>query len=1123
MKKVNLFMGKALLLLITVLLLTHNVIAQNLIVKGKVIDASTKIPLTGASIYIGNGAKGSTSDKNGEFTVNAEKGKEIKVSFVGYQNSVTKISTDGYLTISLQVNTDQISEVVVTALGIKKEIKKIGYATTLIKGDELTKARDVNALQSLTGKVAGLTIGASAEMMSRPQVVLRGSTDLLFVVDGVPINSDTWNVSADDIESYNVLKGANAAALYGFRGINGAIIITTKRGSKDKKGWQVDINTSNMVETSFMTVPKSQTEYGRGTNFLYQYAKKGSYTYGAAGTNGNGSFGGIDVLYDNTQRLQEYGPRFEGQLLKQYDSPYDPVTGIRTPTPWTARGKNNFENFMEAGLLSTTNVSLSSSNAKYDLRMSYSHTYQKGMSPNTKFNSDNLNLNTGYNISDKLRLEGNLNLNVQYSPNIPDVSYGPNSYVYMFKVYGSADYDIKDLKNVYKGPQGIQDLTQYAPEYGRENSAEFVAQKWLRTHNKTDVYGFLKLNYKVNKDLNISLRSQITTWNQRRTEIVPASTNLNTYVPWYYFGWYGDFRVDQRNLIENNTDLLVSYNKNLGNWSLSANAGVSERSFKYNANYGTTKALTLPNVYTLSNSLNPSLSYSYIGNMQVYSGYYSVDLGYKNYFNVAATGRVDNLSTLPKGSNTFFYPSLSVSSVLSDYLKLPKEISLLKIRGSYADVKGGLTSSTVPSAYSAITGNSTGNLLGYGTDLLTSYDGPTYNNQNSYSLATNYNGTNAVNYSNTIANPALKPYNVQSYETGLDVRLFKNRIGFDATYFTSTNGPLIYSLPVAPSTGYYAQNVNGITTLKRGIELQLNAAPFRNTRGFSWDINMNWSTYSETLKAIYGSEKTLLLNGHNYTVGERMDNFYSTKFVRDQSGNVVYGSAGTPLPVPSSSINDRGLIGHLNPDFTFGISNKFSYKQFSLSFQFDGRIGGKIYDRILYQGNNGGTSLESASGDYGIARRAEWNSTNGATNAPTAAYVGKGVVITGGTPIYAGGQITNFKDLSFAPNAKAVTVQSYLSSGIGGNFDEYYFINRSFAKLREVTLSYSLPLKNSYFKSATFSLVGRNLLYFAARKDFDIEQYAAGFNVSDRSAEGTNPDLQSATARRFGFNVNVGF
>ena len=995
----------------------------------------------------------------------------------------------------------------VTALGIKKETKRIGYATTQVKGADLTKARDVNGIQSLTGKVAGLTVGASAEMLAKPQVVLRGSTDLLYVVDGVPINSDTWNVSADDIESYNVLKGPNAAALYGFRGINGAIIITTKRGSKDRKGWQIDVNTSNMFEHGFVTEPQSQTEYGRGTKFVYSYG---------------------DRLYDNAQRLQEYGPRFEGQLIKQYDSPYDLTTGIRTATPWLSRGANNFHNFMETGLLSTNNISLSASGSNYDIRMSYSHTYQKGTAPNTRLNVDNLNINTGYSFSSKLRIEGNMNLNLQYSPNVPDASYGPNSYVYMFKVYGSSDYNINDLKDIYKGPQGVKDLVQYAPEYGRENSAWFIADKWMRSHDKTDIYAYLKLNYKVTPFINLSVRSQITTWNQLKTEDVPASTNLNTYLPWYYFGWYGDYREDRRNLIENNTDFLGSFDKKIGNWNVAANLGASERSFKYNSFWGSTKGLAIPNVYALSNSINPALSYTYGSKMQVYSGYYNVDLTYKNYFTISNTGRVDNLSTLPAGYNTFFYPSVSASTVLTDYLRLPEIVSFFKLRASYADVKGGLTSTTVPSAYTAITGISTGSLLGYGTDLYTSYDGPTYTNQNTYSIASYYNGTTSANYSNTIANPSLKPYDVQSLELGTDIRFLKNRLGFDVTYFRTVNGPLIYQLGVAPSTGYYAQNVNGITSLKNGFEISMNATPIRSSKGLTWDVNLNWSTYKETLKSIYGSESSLSLNGHNYVVGERLDNFYSTKFVRDQSGNVIY-AGGLPISAPSLADNsNRGLIGHLNPDFTFGVNNRFSYKSFSLSFQFDGRIGGKIYDRVLYQGNNGGTSIESASGDFGVARLAEWNvaKANGGTLPSTyaGAYVGKGVIITAGTPHFTNGQIDNLSSLKFDANTQATTVQSYLSSGIGGNFDEYYMFDRSFVKLREVVLSYNLPAKfvnKKFFKAISVSLVGRNLLYFAQRKDFDIEQYASGFNIADRSAGGTpSTDLQSATSRRFGFNVN---
>ena len=1106
MKLRNCFLGFATMLV--ALLISTGVSAQDRKITGKVLNTAG-IGVASATVKGKISNRQTLTDSVGNFTIVVPSTETtLEATSLGFL--LRSISINGKTTVSIYLNDDpkQLTDVVVTALGIRKETKKIGYATTNIKGEDLVKARDVNGVQSLIGKVAGLTIGASAEMLSKPQVVLRGSTDLLYVVDGVPINSDTWNFSPDDVESYNILKGPNAAALYGFRGINGAIIITTKRGSKEKKGWQIDVNSSNMIEKGFITEPQSQTQYGRGTKYVYSYG---------------------DRLYDNAQRLQEYGPRFEGQLIKQYDSPYDPTTGIRTPTPWLARGADNFHKFMEAGILSTNNVSLSASGDKYDIRMSYSHTYQKGTAPNTWVNFDNMNINTGYNFTDRLRLEGNMNLNLQYSPNIPDASYGPNSYVYMFKVYGSADYDINSLKNIYQGPMGVNNLVQYAPEYGRENSAWFIADKWLRTHNKTDVYAYLKLSYKVSPSINVSVRSQVTTWSQLRTEIVPASTNLNTYLPWYYFGWYGDYREDRRNVLENNTDVLGTYNKKVSNnWTLSANLGASSRAFNYNSFYGTTKDLAIPNVYSLSNSINPALSYTYGSKMQVFSGYGSFDASYKKFFTIAATGRVDNLSTLPTGYNTFFYPSVSASSVLTDYLDLPKVISFFKIRASYADVKGGLTSSTVPSAYTAITGISTGTLLGYGTDLYSSYDGPTYTNQNTYSIASYYNGTTSVNYSNTIANPTLKPFDVQSLELGTDLRFFNNRLGFDMTYFRTINGPLIYQLGVAPSTGFYSQNVNGITSLKNGFEIAMNASPIKNRGGFSWDVNINWATYKETLKAIYGNESYLAINGHNYTVGERLDNFYSTKFVRDGAGNIV-NAAGVPIQAPSLSDNsNRGLIGHLNPDFTFGVSNKVSYKSFSLSFQFDGRIGGKIYDRVLYQGNNGGTSIESASGAFGVARLADWNVAkgNGGTLPSTypGSYVGQGVVIASGTPHYTNGQIDNMSSLTFATNTTPTTVQNYLSSGIGSNFDEYYMVDRSFVKLREVSLSYNLPAKfvnKKLFKAVSVSLVGRNLLYFAKRQDFDIEQYASGFNIADRSVGGTSStDLQSAVARRFGFNLN---
>ncbi len=1098
---------KSLLLSILIFLgiATNVASAQERTLTGKITDKAGSLP--GVSVLLKGTTSGVVTNDDGTYSIALPKADATLIySFIGYTTQEIVVGASATtMDVILKEEDKNLTEIVVTALGVKKEFRKIGYASTEIKGADLVKARDANPINSLIGRVSGLDVGGSAEMFGRPQLVLRGSTDLLYVVDGVPINSDTWNISPDDIESYTVLKGPNAAALYGSRGINGAIIMTTKRGTKDKKGWTIDFNSTTSVQTGFLTEPESQTEYGRGSNFVYSYG---------------------DRLYDNAQRLQEYGPRFDGQPVKQYDSPYDPTTGIRTATPWLARGANNFHTFMETGVISTNNIALSSAGENYDIRTSFSHTYQKGQAPNTSLYFDNVSLTSGYNFNKQLRAEASVNVSLQTSPNIPDSDYGPNSYVYMFKVYGSSDYDINDLKDIYKGPTGVNGLTQYAPEYGRLNSAWFMAKKWLRSHDKTDVFGQIKLSYKINDDFNVSLRTQQTTWSLLRTEQVPASANLNTYLPWYSFGWYGDFREDRRNLNENNTDILASYNKQISDWGLGVNVGASTRNFSYNSTWGTTKALALPNVYTLSNSVSPALSYSYNAKMQTYSGYYNVDLSYKNYFNINTTGRLENLSTLPAGSNTFFYPSVSISSVISQYAKLGDALSFLKLRASFADVKGALTSASIGSAYNAVTGNGLGNLLGYGTEYQSSYDGPSYANQNQYSLGSYYNGTTAVSYSNTVANPNIKPYDRTSYEGGVDAKFFGNRLGFDFTYFYQINGPNIFADGVAPSTGYYGINQNGLTTNKKGFEISLNGSPIKNPNGFSWDIGAVYSTYNETLKDIYNGEKSIFLNGHNYVVGDRLDDYYGTKFVRDGSGNIVNTSGGLPQQAPVlADGSNRGLIGHLNPDFSFGINNRFSYKSVSISFQFDGRVGGKIYNRVAYQGNNGGTSLASASGDFGVARLAEWNSykTNGKV---TPAYLGQGVTITGGTPKYVNGQLSNLGELTFAPNTNPVTVQSYLSSGVGANFDEYYMIDRTFAKLREIQIAYNFPtewLKGKGISRASISLVGRNLLYFAATKDFDIEQYASGFNFTDKSLTGTFPDLQTPVARSYGVNLNVTF
>ncbi|HQS52283.1 MAG TPA: carboxypeptidase-like regulatory domain-containing protein, partial [Daejeonella sp.] len=672
MKQNSMIFIKKFILLAMILIFCDqsNVFAQNQL-KGIVRD-SNKQSLPGVSVKIKVTNTGVVTDAEGSFTLRSDLRQGTLVfSYIGFLTQEIAIDGRSNYEISLIEDATALNEVVVTALGIKKDIRRLGVAIQTVDGASLVKAREPNAVNALVGKVAGLTTGNQPELLRRPNISLRGNRDVLFIVDGVPINSDTWNVSADDIESYSVLKGASAAALYGSRGKNGAILISTKKGSKDKRGFQVDFNSSNMLDNGFYAIPVTQDEYGPGDHGKYAF--------------GNGRGGGLnDGDYDGG-----WGPKFEGQLIPQYDSPVDPITGVRQGTPWLARGKDNLKRFLDPGILSTNNISISSSGEKYNLRFSGSHIYQKGIVPNTKLNMTNFNITTDYAFSKKLKFESSLQYNRQYTPNIPDINYGPNSIIYNMTLWAGADWDVDDMRNYWQeGKEGIQQI--YA-EYQRYNNPYFMSYEWLRGHNKSDVIGQAAMTYEFTPFLNLMLRTQVTTWDLMRNEKMPYSA-----------GAYGrderrgDYREDRRSLFENNTDLLVRFDKDVVK-DLNAKiwTGANIRTFNYNSQFGTTDYLNVPGLYNFSNSANPVKTYNFNSQMRVISAYYSADFTYKDWLTVSTTGRVDKLSTLPQGNNTFFYPSVALSTVVSDYVKFPSVVSFFKLRGSFANVKDGLTQSTI--------------------------------------------------------------------------------------------------------------------------------------------------------------------------------------------------------------------------------------------------------------------------------------------------------------------------------------------------------------------------------------------------------------------------------------------
>lgn len=1049
-----------------------SVFAQNQSISGKITSATGEA-VPGVSVIVKGTKNGTTTDSDGKYRLSNVSGRSILVvSSIGFLTTEKTVGNQTVIDIVLKEDNQVLGEVVVTALGIKKDARRIGVAIQSVDGASTIKAREPNAINALAGKVAGLTVGIQQEMLRKPNISLRGNSDLLYVVDGVPINSDTWNISPDDIESYSVLKGASASALYGFRGKNGAILITTKRGSKDKRGFSVDVNSSTMFDRGFYAIPNVQDEYGPGDHGRYAFV--------------DGKGGGLnDGDYDGG-----WGPKFEGQLIPQYDSPIDPVTGKRTSTPWVARGADNLERFLQTGILSTNNISVASTGDNYNLRFSTSQTSQRGIVPNTKLNISNFNLAADYKFSKKLSFTSNLQYNRQYTPNIPDINYGPNSIIYNMTLWAGADWNVDDMKNYWQaGKEGIQQI--YA-EYQRYNNPYFMSYEWLRGHYKTDIIGQAALTYKFTDYLEATVRSQVTTWNLFRNEKMPYSA-----------GSYGrderrgDYREDRRNLFENNTDVLVKFEKDLfAGFNAKIWAGGNIRSFEYNSQWGSTDYLNVPGLYNFNNSSNPVRTANFNSAMRVNSGYYSADFSLKNFLTLSTTGRVDKLSTLPSGNNTFFYPSVALATVVSDYVNVPSFISFLKLRASYANVKDGLTRSTIGSTPS-LTGD--GNPIGYGEQYYSPYDGPAYTNAAVYSTPFAYNNQPSAYFTGTLNNPNLEPSSTSQTEFGLDFKVLQNRLGFDLTYFISNEGPRIFSLPISTATGYSSALVNGIKTQKTGWEFAITGSPLKNANGLNWDVVANYSTFKEVLTEIYPGVNSL---NQFFKVGDRLDKFYGRAFVKSPDGQIVNDASGRPIYAPVNQ-----FLGYINPKFVFGINNKFSYKKVNLGFQFDGRIGGVISNYIQRQTFRGGRHIETVTGKFADARYQDYLGVK--------AYVGEGVVVSNGVAIKydAEGNVTNYGELKFSPNTTKQFVQDYVSRYY--NSDEGNLMSRSFGMLREVVFGYSLPEKwfGGKIRNASVSLVGRNLLYFAEKKDIDLNQY-----INDGGS-----GLQTPSTRRYGINVNFTF
>ncbi|SDG58042.1 TonB-linked outer membrane protein, SusC/RagA family [Pedobacter terrae] len=1011
------------------------------IIKGHVTDEK-KLGIPGVSVLIKGTNTGTVTNQEGDFSIKANDGDVLVFSSIGYVNKEITVDHSDMYQIMITEDAKALSEVVVTALGVKKERSKLGYVAQTVQGENLVKAREPNIISSLTGRVAGLNISNSTDLFQDPGISLRGRKPLI-VIDGIPDQSaDLFRVNADDVESVTVLKGANASALYGSIGQNGAIMITTKRGKGNNLS--IDVNSSTQIQPGFIRIPKVQTEYGAGY--------KGKYTYvdgSGGGQEGSGWIWG--------PKLDQPDPTTPSGFFEtpQFNSPRDPITGKLVPLPFLSRGKNNVEDFFQTGVISSNNISITQSSEKGSFRASASHIYQKGIVPNTDLNNSSFNVSGNYKLSDAFTIDARLNYNRQFTKNFPETGYGPTNYLYNLVLWTGTDVSVQDLKDYWvPGKEGIQQRNYNISYY---NNPYFQAYEYLRGYDKDNTYGSLNLNYKISPAFSVQFRNGINTYGLNRTYKEPMS----------YIGYgnksRGQFTVATQNYIDLVTDLIGDYNHTFSD-KFKLHAQIGGSNYYRNHKYGSTNTdgLTIPGFYNLSNSANPLQGSNFVEERRTSSVYAILDLEFLNAIYLTATGRNDIISTLPTNNNSFFYPSIGSSVVVSQLTKLPEWFSYLKARGSWSRVSSGTL----------------------GDDTYT------YGYLPAFDKGTSWNSIPALTFGSLLKQANLTPQTSDSWEIGLDTKFFKNRLSVEATYYQTSDFNNIASPDISITSGYGSQLVNGNIYQRKGMEFVVNGTVLKNN-DFQWDMAINLSKYRRYLKEIYGGAETL----GNLRVGDRTDRIYGSVYQTNSQGQMIYGSNGFPL-----NDNFSRFIGNESPDWTYGIENTFNYKSFTLKFLVDGRIGGLMYSttnqKMWWGGTHPGTLNQ-----YRID-----------ANAGKATFVGDGVVVTSGTATYdANGNIISDTRV-FAPNTKAVNYIDYMIETSNGAYNNYNFFSQTFLKLREVTLGWQVPTKllgKSFVKGLDFSVVGRNLLLFSKMPNIDPDP--------------AKDNLQTPSARSFGFNVNLKF
>lgn len=1024
-------------------------------IKGKISDEKGQV-LPGVSVTINGTTKGTVSDLSGNFTIEANEGDILRFTFLGYVPTEIKISTANVYNVVLKDDSKGLTEVVVTALGIKKEKKAVTYALQTVSGETLEKVKTPTAIGGLVGAVAGLDISTNTGFFQNPGITLRGVSPLI-VIDGIPDPSaDPYKVNADDIESITVLKGTAAAALYGSLGINGAILYTTKRGKKGTT--DVELNSSTMFQTSFLAAPKVQTVYGDGNQGLYSY-QDGS----GGGLEGGGWVWGPALNQKDPSTASGY------LELPQYNSPYNPnvtytynlgngttATSHYKPLPWISRGANNIANFFETGVLSNNSIAVTTSGEKGFFRVSAADNYQKGAEPNTSLNNASFSIAGNYNLSSKFTIDGRLNYNRQFTNNYPPTGYGSATLLYNVALWMGTDVDVRDLKNYWvPGQEGLQQRYYNLSYY---NNPYFLAYQQLNGYHADETFGNLSLNYQFTKDLSLKLRSGFN----------ENSLNEDSNYPYSLTGYNpkGNFTTSQSTHFDITTDFILSYKHTFNkDFNLSAIAGASSFFNNDKSLSASTDGLSIPGQYSLNNSVNAITGSNSLQQKQINSLYANLDLEMYNFLYLSGTARRDQTSTLPVANNAFIYPSVGLSAVLSEALKLPEVISFLKVRSTWAQVNTGAISTTNP-----------------------------YASLNTYNTGNKFNNISSLVFPSYYNTPGLIPNTVKSWESGFALGLMKNRLNLDVTYFRNLESNNFQYITPSQTSGYTSLLVNANEFVKKGLEFTLSGTPVK-TSSFQWTSSFNFSNNHTWVKKVTYDTYGTGYYSQYLKVGDRTDKLYVYEGQFSADGKLIVGANGYPVNADYAT-----YMGNSDANWIYGWQNTFKYKNISLSLSIDGRLGGLEYSTINSKMDWGGVGLNTVN-QYRID-----------ANAGKSTYVVNGVVVTSGSATYDSHGNILTDNRTYKPNTTAVNYIAFNQSENGNPYvNNYYYYSGTYIKLRTVSLTYTFPQKmlGKAFKSASVSFIGNNLLLFSKYPNADPDNIGAnGYETPSYRSIGLNFNLK---------------